>query len=115
MTRYKVLYDRDACIGAFACSAAAPDFWLFNEDGKADLKHATYNKETKIWELIIDGEQDYDDNQAAAESCPVFAIKLEKIEETAEMEMNDVPDLGDWKSDVELEGGSAQQDPFQNG
>lgn len=115
MTRYKVIYDREACIGAFACSAAAPDFWIYNEDGKADLKNATYNKETKRWELIVDHEQDFDDNQAAAESCPVFAIKVEHIEETPGMELEDKHDMGDWKSDAELKGGSAHQDPFQNG
>jgi ferredoxin len=83
MAKYKVVYDREACIGAFACAAAAPDFWLFSEDGKADLKTATYNAQTKKWELIID-EADYDDNQAAAEACPVFAIKVEKIEDETE-------------------------------
>lgn len=77
--KYKIIYDRDACIGAFACSAASPDFWIYNEDGKADLKEATYNKDTKKWELLIK-EEEYDENQAAAESCPVYAIKIEKIE-----------------------------------
>lgn len=110
MTRYKIIYDRDACIGAFACSAAAPDFWLFNEDGKADLKNATYNKETKRWELIVEHEQDFDDNQAAAESCPVFAIKIEKLDD----EMRE-HNMGDWKSDAGTEDKSVPDDPFQNG
>ena len=77
--KYNVIYNRDACIGAFVCSAAAPDFWVYNEDGKADLKGAAYNKETKQWELIIE-EEEYDDHQAAAEACPVLAIKIEKME-----------------------------------
>ena len=97
MSKYKIIYDREVCIGAFACSAVAPDFWLYNEDGKADLKAAKYNAQTKCWELIVDGEQDFDDNQAAAEACPVYAIKVEK--------MPDVPDehhdFGDWKSQKE--------------
>lgn len=93
MSTYKVIYDREACIGAFACSAAAPDFWIFNDDGKADLKNATFNPQTKLWELIVEGEQDYDDNQAAAEACPVFAIKVEKISD------NPSPhEIGDWKN-----------------
>jgi ferredoxin len=94
MTKYRVIYDRENCIGAFACSAAAPDFWLFNEEGKADLKNATYNAETKRWELIID-EADFDDMQAAAEACPVLVIKIEKIEDEP---LKEPEKLGDWKN-----------------
>lgn len=93
MPHYKVIYDREACIGSFACTAAAPDFWLYNEDGKADLKHATFNKETKQWELLVTEEQDFDDNQAAAEACPVFAIRVEKIDDDPVKK-----DFGDWKN-----------------
>jgi ferredoxin len=76
--QYKIIYDREACIGAFACVAAAPNFWVFNEDGKADFKGATFNAETRKWELIID-EADFEDNKAAAEVCPVLAITIEKF------------------------------------
>jgi ferredoxin len=76
---YKITYDREACIGAFACVAAAPDFWEFNEDGKADFRGATFNSATKLWELIIE-DKDFADNEAAAHVCPVFAIKIEKME-----------------------------------
>jgi ferredoxin len=95
MPKYKVIYDREACIGSFACAAAAPDFWEYNEDGKADFKGATFNKVTKRWERIIEESQDYDDNQAAAEACPVYAIIIEKLGE------DDSPkvDVGDWKDD----------------
>ena len=80
MAKYKIIYDRDSCIGAFACAAVAPEVWIFADDGKADMKSATYNKETKRWELII-SEAEYDDNQAAAEACPVYAIKIVKIDD----------------------------------
>ncbi len=80
MAKYKIIYDRDACIGAFACAAASPDFWLFAEDGKADLKNATQNPATKKWELVI-SEEEYDDNFAAAEACPVYAIKIVKLDD----------------------------------
>lgn len=93
MPKYKVIYDREACIGAFACSAVAPDYWLYAADGKADLKAATFNKDTKRWELIID-EEDYDDNQAAAESCPVFAITIEEVR----VPESHHHEMGDWKS-----------------
>ena len=100
MPKFKVIYDREICIGSFACSATAPDFWLFNEDGKADLKNATFNPETKRWELIVEEEQDFDDNQAAAEVCPVFAIKVEKIDDKPVLrpDHNGHHDIGDWKN-----------------
>jgi ferredoxin len=83
MARYKVIYDREGCIGAFACAAAAPDFWKYEDDGKATLAQAAYNAETKRWELLID-EKDLEENQAAADVCPVQVIVIEKVEEKEE-------------------------------
>ena len=51
-----------------------------DSDGKVDLTGATYNEQTELWELIID-EKDFQVNQDSAESCPVEAIKITKIEE----------------------------------
>ena len=96
MAKYKVIYDREACIGAFACTAAAPDFWIYADDNRADLKDAKFNKETGKWERII-GEEDYDDNQVAAEACPVLAIKIEKVED--EKKGAKPARMGDWKND----------------
>lgn len=78
--KFKVIYDREGCIGAFACSAANPEYWKWADDGKADLAHATFNKETQKWELIID-EKDLDAHKAAAEVCPVQVITFEEIDE----------------------------------
>jgi len=82
MAKYKVIYDKDKCIGAFTCSGVSPDFWIRPEGGeeKAELKNATLNKETGMWELIID-EADLEANRIAADVCPVNVIKIEKIEE----------------------------------
>lgn len=81
MTKYRIEFDRDICIGALACTAVAEDFWPKAEDGKVDLANAVYNEETKKWELVID-EKDFHLNQDAADSCPVDAIKVTKIEKT---------------------------------
>lgn len=35
--KYKVVFDKKACIGAAACAAVAPDYWEMQEDGKAHL------------------------------------------------------------------------------
>lgn len=80
MPSHKVIYDRDACVGAFSCVAASPDFWSYTDDGKADLKSASYNVEKKRWELLIE-EKDLEEHKAAADVCPVVAIVIEKIEE----------------------------------
>src|SRR3989338_8369803 len=80
MPKYKIEFDREVCIGALACTAVAEHFWPRSEDGKVDLTGATYNEQTKKWELIID-EKDFQINQDAADSCPVEAIKLIKLEE----------------------------------
>jgi ferredoxin len=94
MTKYKIEFDRELCIGAIACTAVAENFWPRADDGKVDLSGATYNEQTKKWELIID-EKDFEINKDAAEVCPVEAIKITKIEdeqntnENQEMQNND--------------------------
>ena len=81
MTKYKIEFDREVCIGALACTAVAEHFWPRSEDGKVDLTGATYNEQTKKWELIID-DKDFQINRDAADSCPVEAIKIIKLEES---------------------------------
>ncbi|MBS3143340.1 ferredoxin [Candidatus Woesearchaeota archaeon] len=78
MAKYKIIYDREACIGALGCIGVSEDLWILREDGKVDLKGAIFNKKTQKWELII-----YDEDIAFAseDSCPVQAIKIEKIED----------------------------------
>ncbi len=80
MAKYKVIFDRELCIGALACLAVNDKFWKESDDGKVDLKGATLNKVTGKWELIID-EKDFNINVEAAEVCPVIAIRVEKIED----------------------------------
>ena len=91
MAKYKIEFDRELCIGALACTAVAEKFWPRAEDGKVDLSNATYNEQTKKWELIIE-EEDLEINKEAAEVCPVDAIVIKKIEEeqnnTQKMENN---------------------------
>ena len=83
MTKYKIVFDRELCIGALACTAVAENFWPTSEDGKVDLTGATYNEETKKWELIIE-EKDLKINEDAVEVCPVDAIVITKIEDATQ-------------------------------
>ena len=81
MAKYKIEYNKDGCIGALACSAVAEKFWIpTKENDKVDLANATYNEETRKYELIID-EADLAVNKEAEEVCPVLVIKITKIEE----------------------------------
>jgi ferredoxin len=34
--KYKIVYDREGCIGAAACISVAPNSWKMGDDGKAD-------------------------------------------------------------------------------
>lgn len=75
MAKFKIVYDRDACIGAAACAALDPTRFDMNADGKADLLKG---KESKpgLWVLEVD---ELGDAQEAADACPVDAIKIEEI------------------------------------
>ena len=80
MAKYKISYDREACIGALGCLGVTEELWELKEDGKVDLKGAKFNEETQKWELIVD-EKDFDIAKASEDSCPVQAIKVEKVED----------------------------------
>lgn len=59
---YKIIVDRDACIGCGACAATCENFKLV--DGKS---HA-------IKEIVAEPGC----NKDASETCPVSAIRIEK-------------------------------------
>ncbi len=80
MAKYKVIFDREACIGALSCNAVASEFWKLADDGKVDLKNAKLNDKTGKYELIID-EKHLNVNKDAESVCPVYAIKIEKIKD----------------------------------
>ncbi len=80
MAKYKISYDREACIGALGCLGVTQELWELKDDGKVDLKGAKFNEEAQRWELIVD-ENDFDIAKASEDSCPVQAIKIEKIED----------------------------------
>ena len=77
MAKYRITFDREACIGAIGCVSVNPKYWVVAEDGKVDLIGAKKNKEGK-WEIIVD-EKDFQINKDAVDVCPVLAIKIEKI------------------------------------
>ena len=78
--KYKIIYDKNNCIGAYSCVVVAPKLWEVTEEGKADLKGGTLNPETGFYELIIDAE-DYQTALESAEVCPVRVIVIEEIKD----------------------------------
>ncbi len=78
--KYLVEYDRGGCISAAVCVAMNPKYWELDlEDGKANLKGSSLNKETGMWELTI-SEDDFPDMKNAAEGCPVIIIHIKNLE-----------------------------------
>lgn len=79
--KYKIIYDRNKCIGAAACNTAAPKFWdIDKEDGKANLIGGS-KAGHEIFELIID-EKDYAAAKDSMEVCPVTGcIKVVELKD----------------------------------
>ena len=63
-SRYIIEYDISKCIGAASCAVIAANTFFMNEENKAE---------------ILKDTEDFDDDDIimeAAQSCPVFAIKI---------------------------------------
>ena len=73
--RYKVIYERDECVGAGACVVASPKNWQIDNKGKAILQDAKAKNE--IFELDI-AKKDLNAMLKAAKSCPVKCIHFNK-------------------------------------
>ena len=75
MKKYKVVYARNECIGAAACTAVSTS-WVIKEggDGKADLI-GSQNKPNDIQEKIID-EKEFEHMLESARVCPVNIIHI---------------------------------------
>ena len=72
--KYKVIFERKACIGSFACVSANAERWKENDDGKADLKGGEAKGDN--FEVIIE-ESELEKMKEAAVLCPVNVIHIE--------------------------------------
>lgn len=82
--KYRIVFDRKACIGAAACAAVAPEFWVMKDDGKADLIGFTEKDGKQVLEITedqmtSDGKNVLQLNKDAAEVCPVQVIHVYEI------------------------------------
>jgi ferredoxin len=62
--KYRLVFDRDNCIGAAACAAVLPEVWDIASDGKASVKVPEFDQEK------------LEENLEAAKSCPVNVIHI---------------------------------------
>jgi ferredoxin len=76
---YKIVYNRDDCIGAAACIAAFPERWEMADDGKADLKGGKPNDDNSVQELEITQEE-FQKMMDSAQACPVNVIHIIDLE-----------------------------------
>lgn len=86
INRYKIIHDRESCIGCGACASVCPKYWEMDSDGKSNIIGAKKSDEyftggenlgTNSEPLTSDG----DINNEAAESCPVNCIHIHEITE----------------------------------
>lgn len=76
--RYKIVYERDLCIGVVACVMSSPKYWEMDSEGKAILKNGQ-EVSPGIFEIEI-GEEDYAESFEAAKECPVNCIHIISLE-----------------------------------
>ena len=72
MSKFKIVYDRNSCIGANACVALSPDIFEMGDDGKANLKGGKDIGDGKF-ELVTESDESI---LEAAQGCPVDVIKV---------------------------------------
>ncbi len=70
MAKYKVIFDRELCIGALACFGVNPKRFALAKDGKVDLVGGTLNKTSKKWELVF-SQEEFDAFNLSEKVCPV--------------------------------------------
>jgi ferredoxin len=81
--KYKIVHDRDICIGCSACASVCPKYWEMESDGKSSIigHTKTGNGEEEVLGPL---SEDFDDNMDAAESCPVNCIHIKEITDSGE-------------------------------
>ena len=74
---YKIIQQRNKCIGCNACVEAAFNRWrVSRKDGKCTLVGGIEKK--GFYQVVVD-DHELEDNLRAAANCPVKIIQINKI------------------------------------
>jgi ferredoxin len=81
MAKFRIIHEKEICIGCGACAAVCPAFWQMGDDGKSHVKGAKTLKqnEMKTQGVTVNEVLDLDNldcNQQAADCCPVNCIHV---------------------------------------
>jgi ferredoxin len=72
-----ITHQREKCIGCNYCVELAYDRWrMSKKDGKVTL---IGGENRKGFYTVKTGDEEFDENQRAAEACPVNIIKVKQI------------------------------------
>ena len=77
MAHYKIIHQREKCIGCNYCVEVAPDlFEIDTNDGKANLLHAVNKKGFFVLDIPVFQKEN---GTIAANHCPVNIIQVREI------------------------------------
>ncbi|MEN9302864.1 MAG: hypothetical protein RL264_1293 [Bacteroidota bacterium] len=77
MKTYRLLQQREKCIGCNACMEAAPYRWRMSKsDGKCTLVGGIQKRD--FYSVVID-ETELEDNLLAIKNCPVHIIQIVEL------------------------------------
>jgi len=68
---FKIVHERESCIGCGACAAVCPGHWEMEDDGKSKLKGSKAKGENFELDVASLGC-----NEDAANACPVNIIHI---------------------------------------
>jgi len=78
MAKFKIIHQKELCIGCGACAAINPEDWVMEGD-KSHLKGSSKEQgEHGTQEFKYIEEADLQKNQEAADACPVPCIFVKK-------------------------------------
>lgn len=73
---FKIVHFRKDCIGCNSCVNIAPQSWMMDEkEGKAMLVGGKKKRDVFVGEAF---DCDLEDNERAAEACPMRIIQINK-------------------------------------
>lgn len=75
--KYKITFDREACIGATSCTVFSKKFKMA-KDGKADLIGS--KEEDEEFFVLEINEHEFKEILESARSCPVNVIHIYELE-----------------------------------